>query len=150
MSFTVQAGDPDAVFADAPRTMTARLDGRLAGNAMEPRGVLAQYEEGRDRLTVWDANARPHLVRMFISEMLGMPTDAVHVIGPDMGGSFGTGMFPEDVLIPFLARELRRPGGGSRIVARTSRTRATRGISCTTWRWRSTTTGASWRCATAS
>lgn len=109
-SFTVQAGDPDAVFAQAPRTLKARLSmGRIAGNAMEPRGVLAQYEEGRDRLTVWDANARPHLVRTFISEMLGMPTDAVHVIGPDMGGSFGTGMFPEDVLIPFLARELRRP-----------------------------------------
>jgi aerobic carbon-monoxide dehydrogenase large subunit len=76
---------------------------------METRGVLAQYDAGRDELTIWDANARPHLVRTFVCEMLGMPTDAVHVIGPDMGGSFGTGMFPEDVLIPFLARELGRP-----------------------------------------
>jgi carbon-monoxide dehydrogenase large subunit len=109
-SFVVQAGDPDAVFERAPRKMRARLAmGRMAGNAMEPRGVLAEHDAGRDRLTVWDANARPHLVQTLVSEMLFMPRDAVHVIGPDMGGSFGTGLFPEDVLIPFLARELGRP-----------------------------------------
>jgi CO/xanthine dehydrogenase Mo-binding subunit/DNA-binding CsgD family transcriptional regulator len=31
------------------------------------------------------------------------------VIAPDMGGSFGTGVFGEDALVPFLAKELRRP-----------------------------------------
>jgi aerobic carbon-monoxide dehydrogenase large subunit len=109
-SFTVQTGDVDGVFAAAPRTMSARFAmGRQAGNAMETRGILAQYDAGRDELTVWDANARPHLVRTFICEMLGLPAEAVHVIGPDMGGSFGTGMFPEDLLIPFVARELARP-----------------------------------------
>ncbi|HZD17246.1 MAG TPA: xanthine dehydrogenase family protein molybdopterin-binding subunit [Actinomycetota bacterium] len=108
--FTVSAGDVDAAFAAAPRTLEARFTiGRMAANAMETRGILATYDDGRDELTVWDANARPHLVRTFIAEMLTMPADAVHVIGPDMGGSFGTGMFPEDVLIPFLARELERP-----------------------------------------
>jgi len=109
-SFSVSAGDVDRVFAEAELTMTARFEmGRTAANAMETRGVMATYDVGRDELTVWDANARPHLVRSFVSEMLRMPTENVHVIGPDMGGSFGTGMFPEDVLIPFLARELRRP-----------------------------------------
>lgn len=109
-SFMVSAGDVDAAFAALPRTLSARFAiGRMAANAMETRGLLAVYDEGRDELTVWNANARPHLVRTFIAEMLGMPADAVHVIGPDMGGSFGTGMFPEDVLIPFVSRELRRP-----------------------------------------
>lgn len=109
-AFTVSAGDVDKAFAEAERTLTARFEmGRTAANAMETRGIMATYDAGRDELTVWDANARPHLVRSFLSEMLGMPTENVHVIGPDMGGSFGTGMFPEDVLIPFLARELRRP-----------------------------------------
>ncbi|HEX6230596.1 MAG TPA: xanthine dehydrogenase family protein molybdopterin-binding subunit [Actinomycetota bacterium] len=109
-SFTVEAGDVDAAFATAPHILRARFAmGRIAGNAMETRGILATYDQGRDELTVWDANARPHLVRTFIAEMLDMPADAVHVIGPDMGGSFGTGVFPEDVLIPFLARELGRP-----------------------------------------
>lgn len=109
-TFTVSVGDVDAVFASAPRALRARLSmGRTAANAMETRGVLAAYDAGRGELTVWDANARPHLVRTFVSEMLGMPSDAIRVIGPDMGGSFGTGMFPEDVLVPFLARELGVP-----------------------------------------
>src|SRR5581483_5573305 len=109
-SFVVSVGDVDGAFARAERTLSARLVmGRTAANAMETRGVAAVPDAGRDELTVWDANARPHLVRTFICEMLGMPGDSVRVIGPDMGGSFGTGMFPEDVLIAFLARELGRP-----------------------------------------
>ncbi len=109
-SFVVSVGDVDGAFARAERTLSARLVmGRTAANAMETRGVAAVPDAGRDELTVWDANARPHLVRTFICEMLGMPADSVRVIGPDMGGSFGTGMFPEDVLIAFLARELGRP-----------------------------------------
>ncbi len=108
--FAVSVGDVDGTFATAPRTIRARLSmGRIAANAMETRGILAAYDAGRGELTVWDANARPHLVRTFLSEMLGMPADAIRVVGPDMGGSFGTGMFPEDVLIPFLARELGVP-----------------------------------------
>jgi carbon-monoxide dehydrogenase large subunit len=109
-SFVVSVGDVDGAFARAERTLSARLVmGRTAANAMETRGVAAVPDPGRDELTVWDANARPHLVRTFICEMLGLPADGVRVIGPDMGGSFGTGMFPEDVLIAFLARELGRP-----------------------------------------
>ena len=41
--------------------------------------------------------------------MLGMPTDNIRCIGPDIGGSFGSGIFHEEVAIPFLARELKRP-----------------------------------------
>jgi len=109
-SFTVSVGDVDGTFARAEHRLSTRLVmGRTAANAMETRGVVAVPDPGRDELTVWCANARPHLVRTFICEMLGMPADSVRVIGPDMGGSFGTGMFPEDVLIAFLARELGRP-----------------------------------------
>ncbi|HEX9122970.1 MAG TPA: molybdopterin cofactor-binding domain-containing protein, partial [Actinomycetota bacterium] len=109
-TFRVSVGDVEKAFAGADHRLEARLVmGRQVGNPMETRGILAVPDPGRDELTVWDANARPHLVRTFISTMLDMPTESVRVIGPDMGGSFGTGMFPEDVLIPFLARELQRP-----------------------------------------
>ena len=109
-SFRVSAGDVAKAFAEAEHTLKARfVMGRQVGNPMETRGILAVPDPGRDELTVWDANARPHLVRTFICSMLDMPQESVRVIGPDMGGSFGTGMFPEDVLIPFLARRLQRP-----------------------------------------
>ncbi len=109
-TYAVATGDVDAAFSAAPRHLTARLEmGRQVANAMEPRGMMAVYDEGRDELRVWSTNIRPHLLREIISEMLEMPTDSVRCMGPDIGGSFGSGMFHEEVAIPFLARELRRP-----------------------------------------
>jgi carbon-monoxide dehydrogenase large subunit len=106
----VETGDLAAAFAGAPRKLAARLSmGRQVANAMEPRGMVAEYEAGRDQLTVWSTTIRPHLLRAIICEMLDMPTDSVRCIGPDIGGSFGSGMFNEEALIPFMARDLKRP-----------------------------------------
>ncbi len=108
--FRVEVGEPDRAFRQAPRRLRLELTmGRQAACAMEPRGVLASWEEGRGELTVWCTNARPHLVRSCIVQMLGLPAGSVRVIGPDMGGSFGTGLFQEDVLVPLAARRLGRP-----------------------------------------
>jgi carbon-monoxide dehydrogenase large subunit len=109
-TYAVATGDVDGAFAGAPHVLTARLEmGRQVANAMEPRGMMAVYDEGRDELRVWSTNIRPHLLREIIAEMLEVPTDSVRCMGPDIGGSFGSGMFHEEVVIPFLARELRRP-----------------------------------------
>ena len=108
--YTVSTGDLDAAFAAAPHVLEARLEmGRQIANAMEPRGMMAVYDAGREELRVWSTNIRPHLLREIISEMLGMPADSVRCTGPDIGGSFGSGMFHEEIVIPFLARELNRP-----------------------------------------
>jgi carbon-monoxide dehydrogenase large subunit len=108
--YSVATGDLERAFAAAPHVLTARLElGRQVANAMEPRGMTAVYDEGRDELRVWSTNIRPHLLREILSEMLGMPTDSIRCLGPDIGGSFGSGMFHEELVIPFLARELRRP-----------------------------------------
>lgn len=108
--FVVEAGDPDSAFDQAEFVLKERfIIGRMAGNAMETRGILATWDQGRQEMTVWCANARPHLVRANVCEAIGLPLDSVRVIGPDMGGSFGTGMFSEEILIPFLAMELGRP-----------------------------------------
>ncbi|HZQ65212.1 MAG TPA: xanthine dehydrogenase family protein molybdopterin-binding subunit [Gaiellaceae bacterium] len=108
--FRVGSGDVEAAFASAPRTLRRRFAfGRHSANSMETRSVQASYDEGRGELTVWLTNARPHLIRTHVSEMLGLPLESVRVVVPDMGGSFGTGVYSEDALIPFLAMELRRP-----------------------------------------
>jgi carbon-monoxide dehydrogenase large subunit len=108
--FVISSGDVDAQLARAPHVYRGRFEvGRQASNAMEPRGVLATSDAGTGDLTVWCTTARPHLVRTFLSEMLGIPLERIRVICPDMGGSFGTGVFSEDFLIPFVARELGRP-----------------------------------------
>ena len=108
--FVIQAGDVDAALASASHVYRGRFEiGRQASNAMETRGVLATADRGTGDLTVYCTNARPHLVRTFLSAMLKMPLERIRVVSPDMGGSFGTGMFTEDILIPYLALELGRP-----------------------------------------
>lgn len=108
--YSVSSGDVDAALARAPHVLEARLEmGRQVANAMEPRGMLAVHDPGRDELRIWSTNIRPHLLREIVAEMLDMPTDSIRCLGPDIGGSFGSGMFHEEVMIPFLARELGRP-----------------------------------------
>lgn len=104
------SGDVDAAFAAAPFTLRERFTfGRSGGNSMETRSVQASWDEGRGELDVWITSPRPHLIRTNLSEMLGLPLEQIRVIGPDMGGSFGTGLFGEDALIPFVSMALRRP-----------------------------------------
>lgn len=106
----IASGDVDAAFAAAPFTLRERFTfGRSGGNSMETRAVQAAWDEGRGELTVWITSPRPHLIRMNLSEMLGLPLERIRVIAPDMGGSFGTGLFGEDALIPFVAMSLRAP-----------------------------------------
>ena len=106
----ISSGDVDAAFASAPFTLRERFTfGRHAANAMETRSIQAAYDEARDELTVWITNPRPHLIRLNLSEMLGLPLENIRVIAPDVGGSFGTGLFAEDALVPFLAVQLGRP-----------------------------------------
>jgi aerobic carbon-monoxide dehydrogenase large subunit len=109
-TYSVEAGDVAGALARAPRTLKAHLEiGRQVASAMETRGMMAVYDPGRAELRVWSTNIRPHLLRETLSEMLDMPADSIRCMGPDIGGSFGSGMFHEEVAIPFLARELERP-----------------------------------------
>jgi aerobic carbon-monoxide dehydrogenase large subunit len=109
-SFAFSTGDVEAALAAAPFRLRQRFAmGRQAANAMETRGVAASWDPGREELTVWGTNARPHLVRAYLAAMLGLPAERVRFIAPDMGGSFGTGVYSEDALVPFLALHLRRP-----------------------------------------
>jgi carbon-monoxide dehydrogenase large subunit len=104
----VSAGDVDRALAEADHRLRERFHmGRQVSNAIEPRGVLASMEDGI--LTIRATNTKPHLVRTFVSRMLRIPADRVRFVSPDMGGSFGGGVFPEDVLIPFVAYDLGRP-----------------------------------------
>jgi len=108
-----RVGDPDAAFAAAPHVLreTFRIV-RGGGHSMEGRGLVARYDAALDSFTVWDASQMPHGVRNTLAMMFGMPEDRVRVISPpDIGGGFGPkgGFYPEEAIIPWLARALGRP-----------------------------------------
>ncbi|HEY3118730.1 MAG TPA: xanthine dehydrogenase family protein molybdopterin-binding subunit [Chloroflexota bacterium] len=107
-------GDPDRAFAEADLVIKHNFRfGRLAGQPMETRGVVANYERTKvgGHFTIWNSTQAPHTARRVISELLRVPQHAVRVIAPDVGGGFGVKgrVYPEEILVPFLARLLDRP-----------------------------------------
>src|SRR5262249_27333594 len=109
-TYAVRAGDTRRAFATAHRTVAVDVrQTRLAGVPLEPRGVAARWAD--ERLTIWSSTQTPHRIRDEVARLLGLPTDRVRVIAPDVGGGFGVkgGPYREEVLIPWLARRLGRP-----------------------------------------
>jgi carbon-monoxide dehydrogenase large subunit len=108
--FRIEVGDPAEVLARAPHRLEGRLSfGRSIGAPIETRGVAARFDEAEQRLTVWATTQRSHWLRDYIAEMIGIPYGKVRVIAPPMGGSFGSGLYSEDILVAYLAFSLRRP-----------------------------------------
>ena len=112
MRLRQRAGDLEGAFAQADHVVRQRyVVQRIVPAPLETRGVLAQYQPQEDLLTVWNATQAPHRVKHFLVHLLQRPEQTVRVIAPDVGGSFGVKdcLFPEDVLMPYLAMRLRRP-----------------------------------------
>ena len=105
-------GDVDGAFADADVVLRrAFRNQRYTGVPMETRGCLAQFDAGTGTLTLWTTTQVPHLIRSGVAEALGFPENRLRIVAPDVGGGFGVkgSLYPEEVLIPYLARLLDRP-----------------------------------------
>lgn len=102
----------DRIIAEAPVVVTERFDTHRCGvTPLEPRGIMASWDPD-DGLTVWITSQRPHIDKLALAEMLDIPSHKVRVIAPrDIGGGFGikAPFYRENLLIPFIARALRRP-----------------------------------------
>lgn len=84
---------------------------RHTGNPLETRGLVAQFEVGKEELTVWGMTKVPHYNRRVISAFLKLLEHRVHFIETDVGGGFGIRgeLYPEDFLIPFATMMLGTP-----------------------------------------
>jgi aerobic carbon-monoxide dehydrogenase large subunit len=112
ITYTATKGDADAAFRDAPYVRRERLSvQRHMALPMEPRGLLAEWDEAAGRLTLSGAAKVPFFNRRILAKLLGLPEEAVELIENDVGGGFGARgeFFPEDFLIPFAARHVGRP-----------------------------------------
>jgi carbon-monoxide dehydrogenase large subunit len=79
---------------------------------METRGVVAQWDAGSERLTVWDTTQAPIAIRNGLAGMLGLSERQVRVVAPFIGGGFGPKImlfYPDEVLVPWAAMKLGRP-----------------------------------------
>ena len=110
--FEHEGGDVDKAFEGAGVKISRSFKHpRCTGLAIENRGVLAQYDASKKFLTVWSSTQAPDLLRKAVAECLGHPEHRVRVLAPDVGGGFGIKMhvFPEELIVSHLARELRQP-----------------------------------------
>ncbi len=110
-TLTASLGNAKAAFKDAPYVRRERFEvQRHTGVPMEPRGLLAEWDERRKHLTVSGAAKVPFHNRDILAAHLGLAGDAITMIESDIGGGFGLRgeYYPEDFLIPFAARHLGR------------------------------------------
>ena len=102
-----------AAFARAAHVVTLDLvNQRIAPCPLEPRSTLATYDAVDERLTLRVSCQTPTGLRDELADpVLGIPKDKLRVVVGDVGGGFGmkTSLYPEDVVVAFAARALRRP-----------------------------------------
>lgn len=108
--FTLGYGDVDRAFEDAAHVVTWTFDvGRHTAVPMEPRALVVEHVAATDSLEVFGATKVPVFNRQVLADLLGMEPEAIRMHAVDAGGGFGVRgeFYPEDFLVPWLARRHR-------------------------------------------
>jgi carbon-monoxide dehydrogenase large subunit len=114
LAFEATLGEQQATrdaFANAAHKVSVKVvNQRLVTNYMDTRGVIAEYDG--DRITLTLGSQGSHIIRDIIGgAVLKLPPEKLRVITPDVGGGFGTKLFPyrEYALAAVAARALKKP-----------------------------------------
>ncbi len=109
---TLNAGDVDKGFADADAVVeTTFLFGRHTGVTNEARAIVADWNPGDQRLTVYQGTQAPHMTQNIFAKHLGLEEHQVRVLTKDVGGSFGikVHIYADEMATVALSKHLRRP-----------------------------------------
>ena len=104
-------GEIEAVLQSAPIRVNGRFRmHRKTALSIEPRACLAEYDPGRDALTLHSATQVPGIVRDALATALDIPGHQIRVVAPDVGGGFGGkgSLYPEEIFVCAAARHMRR------------------------------------------
>ena len=108
----LNAGDPDKGFAEADAVVeTTFMFGRHTGVTNEPRAIVADWNPGEQRLTVYQGTQAPHMMQNIFAKHLGLEEHQVRVLTKDVGGSFGikVHIYADEMATVALSKLLRRP-----------------------------------------
>jgi carbon-monoxide dehydrogenase large subunit len=104
-------GDADAATEGA----AVRVKGhfrmhRKTAMAIEPRVCLAEYDKGREALTLHASTQVPGIVRDGLAAALDLPGHRIRVVAGDVGGGFGGkgSLYAEEIFVCAAARRLGR------------------------------------------
>ena len=108
----VEYGNVTEAFSKASKIVKLDLlNQRLAPSPIEPRGSVANYDEGQAFLNLWISTQGPFQTRSQLATILGIRENKIRVFAPDVGGGFGAklSLYSEDVLVCIASMKLRRP-----------------------------------------
>ena len=107
-----EAGDVDKGLKEADEVIeTTFRFGRHTGVTNEPRAIVADWNAGDARLTVYQGTQAPHMMQNLYAKHLGLEEHQVRVLTKDVGGSFGVKVhsYADEMATVALAKLLRRP-----------------------------------------
>jgi CO/xanthine dehydrogenase Mo-binding subunit len=107
-----EAGEVDKGFAEADVVVEATfVFGRHTGVTNEPRAIVADWNPGEQRLTVYHGTQAPHMMQNLFAKHLALEEHQVRVITKDVGGSFGIKVhtYADEMATVALSKLLRRP-----------------------------------------
>jgi 2-furoyl-CoA dehydrogenase large subunit len=106
-------GDPENAFAQANRIVSFKVSyPRVNSTPIETYGVIADYDAGNRRYTVWSNFQGPYALHPIMCDALRVRGHELRLISaPSSGGSFGIkqGVYPYIVPIALAARKFGRP-----------------------------------------
>lgn len=111
-TFVARKGDAATAFAADVRIIRGAFNvQRMTAAPMEPRALLAEWDEQAQHLTVSGAAKLPFFNRRALAAMMNLDEAQVDYIEYDVGGGFGARgeFYPEDFLVAFAARKFGRP-----------------------------------------
>ena len=115
-AYLYEAGDAaatEAAFAKADHIVEQHLViNRVTANALEPRGVVGEYDHGTGRYTLNCGFQRPYFFRKDIAAIsLKIPETQLRLVTGDIGGSYGLrgSVYPEMILMLWAAKRVGRP-----------------------------------------
>jgi CO/xanthine dehydrogenase Mo-binding subunit len=109
---TLDAGEVDKAFKESDAVIeTTFLFGRHTGVTNEPRAVVADWNEGAQRMTVHHGTQAPHMMQNIFAKHLDLAEHQVRVITDDVGGSFGikVHVYADEMATVALSKLLKRP-----------------------------------------
>jgi carbon-monoxide dehydrogenase large subunit len=102
----------DKAFAESDAVVeTTFRTGRHTGVTNEPRSIVADWNAGEQRLTVYQGTQAPHMMQDLFAKHLGLVAHQVRVLTKDVGGSFGIKVhtYADEMATVALAKLLNRP-----------------------------------------
>jgi carbon-monoxide dehydrogenase large subunit len=108
----LDVGKVDEAFATSDAVVEATfVTGRHTGVTNEPRAIVADWNEGEQRLTVYQGTQAPHMMQDLFAKHLSLRHDQVRVLTKDVGGSFGIKVhtYADEMAAVALSKLLKRP-----------------------------------------